>query len=65
MKSQQTTTFITAKSGNVFALPDKSMIFSSIIYLSPLDSADNYIEISISEAEEIIKAQQDAAEKSR
>ena len=44
---------IESKEGYVFALKDKSMIFNNIMILGICDSADNYIQIPIAEAEEI------------
>ena len=41
---------IKAKEGYVFATPDKSEVYGSIIVLGIYDSADNYIQIPIEEA---------------
>ena len=51
---------IESKEGYVFALKDKSMIFNNIMILGICDSADNYIQIPIAEAEEIKKKQKEA-----
>ncbi|NDW10063.1 hypothetical protein [Dysgonomonas sp. 520] len=45
---------IVADDGFVFSNPDKTEIYSSEMYLGKNDSADNYIEITIEEAEEIL-----------
>ena len=51
---------IESKEGYVFALKDKSMIFNNIMILGICDSADNYIQIPIAEAEEIKRKQKEA-----
>ena len=50
---------IESKEGYVFALKDKSMIFNNIMILGICDSADNYIQIPIAEAEEIKRKQKE------
>ena len=46
---------IESKKGYVFALKDKSAVYDNIIYLGKYDSADNYIEVTKEEAEQIKK----------
>ena len=46
---------IESKEGYVFALKDKSEVYDNIIYLGKYDSADNYIQITKKEAEQIKK----------
>jgi len=48
---------IKAEEGFVFASKDKTRIFSSVIHLGIKDSKENYIEISVEEAEELRKQQ--------
>ena len=49
---------ITAEEGHVFASLDKSQVFSNEMYLGKEDSPDNYIEITIEEAEAIQSQQE-------
>ena len=46
---------IESKKGYVFALKDKSAVYDNVIYLGIYDSADNYIQITKKEAEQIKK----------
>ena len=46
---------IESKEGYVFALKDKSVVYDNVIYLGIYDSADNYIQITKEEAEQIKK----------
>lgn len=48
-------TKIESKKGYVFALKDKSAVYDNVIYLGIYDSADNYIQITKKEAEQIRK----------
>ena len=43
------------KKGYVFALKDKSAVYDNVIYLGIYDKADNYIQITKKEAEQIKK----------
>ena len=54
---------IESKEGYVFALKDKSEVYDTIIYLGKYDSADNYIEVTINEANEITKQIEEAHRK--
>lgn len=51
---------IESKEGYVFALKDKSAVYGNIIYLGIYDSADNYIQVTIAEANEIKKQIEEA-----
>lgn len=51
---------IESKEGYVFALKDKSAVYDNIIYLGIYDSADNYIQVTIAEANEIKKQIEEA-----
>lgn len=46
---------IESKKGYVFALKDKSAVYDNVIYLGIYDSADNYIQVTKKEAEQIKK----------
>ena len=46
---------IESKKGYVFALKDKSAVYDTVIYLGIYDSADNYIQITQKEAEQLKK----------
>ena len=46
---------IESKKGYVFALKDKSAAYDNVIYLGKYDSADNYIQITQKEAEQLKK----------
>ena len=46
---------IESNEGYVFALKDKSAVYDNVIYLGIYDSADNYIQITKKEAEQIKK----------
>ena len=46
---------IVAKDGCVFALKDRSAVYDNVIYLGIYDSAENYIEVTYAEAEELRK----------
>ena len=44
---------IESKEGYVFIKRDKSAVYDNVIYLGKYDSADNYIEVTKEEANEI------------
>lgn len=44
---------IKAKKGYVFALKDKSVVYDDIICLGKYDSEDNYIQITVEEANKL------------
>lgn len=44
-----------AKEGYVFAAADKSAVFGAVMYLGIHDKPENYIEITIEEAEALAK----------
>lgn len=46
---------IESKEGYVFSKKDKSEVYDNVIYLGKYDSADNYIEITKEEAEQLKK----------
>lgn len=46
---------IESNEGYVFALKDKSAVYDNIIYLGKYDSADNYIQVTKEEAEQLKK----------
>lgn len=46
---------IESKEGYVFTLKDKSEVYDNVIYLGIYDSADNYIQLTKEEAEQIKK----------
>lgn len=46
---------IESNEGYVFALKDKSAVYDNVIYLGIYDSADNYIQVTKEEAEQIKK----------
>lgn len=46
---------IESKKGYVFALKDKTAVYDNVIYLGIYDSADNYIQITKEEAEQLKK----------
>lgn len=46
---------IESKKGYVFALKDKSAVYDNVIYLGIYDSADNYIQVTKEEAEQLKK----------
>lgn len=46
---------IESKKGYVFALKDKSAVYDNVIYLGIYDNADNYIQITKKEAEQLKK----------
>ena len=46
---------IESNEGYVFALKDKSAVYDNVIYLGIYDKADNYIQITKEEAEQIKK----------
>ena len=46
---------IESKKGYAFALKDKSAVYDNVIYLGIYDSADNYIQVTKEEAEQIKK----------
>ena len=46
---------IESKKGYVFALKDKSEVYDNVIYLGIYDSADNYIQITKEEADQLKK----------
>ena len=52
---------IESKKGYVFALKDKSEVYYNIIYLGIYDSADNYIEVTKEEAEQLKKELEEKA----
>lgn len=47
---------LNAKNGYVFATKDKKEIYGNILYLGIYDSQENYIQITIDEAADIIKS---------
>lgn len=50
-----------AREGYVFALKDRSAVYDNVIYLGIYDSAENYIEITYAEAEELRKELEEKA----
>ena len=46
---------IESKKGYVFALKDKSAVYDNVIYLGIYDSADNYIQVTKEEAEQLME----------
>ena len=46
---------IESNEGYVFALKDKSAVYDNVIYLGIYDSADNYIQVTKEEAEQLKK----------
>ena len=44
---------IESQNGYVFALKDKTAVYENVVYLGIYDSADNYIQITLEEAETI------------
>lgn len=46
---------IESNEGYVFALKDKTAVYENIIYLGIYDSADNYIQITKEEADQLKK----------
>lgn len=46
-------THLTAKTGYVFCSKDKSKVYTNSIYISDIDSANNYIQITTDEANTI------------
>ena len=51
---------IESKEGYVFSKRDKSAVYDNIIYLGIYDNADNYIQVTINEANEISKQLEEA-----
>lgn len=39
-------TKLTAKEGYVFALKDKTAVYDNVVYLSDIDTADRYIQLT-------------------
>ena len=56
---------IESQNGYVFALKDKTAVYENVIYLGKYDSADNYIQITLEEAESIKAKLQENIEKLR
>ena len=56
---------IESRNGYVFALKDKTAVYENVIYLGIYDSADNYIQITLEEAETIKAKLQENIEKLR
>ena len=56
---------IESRNGYVFALKDKTAVYENVIYLGKYDSADNYIQITLEEAETIKAKLQENIEKLR
>ena len=56
---------IESQNGYVFALKDKTAVYENAIYLGIYDSADNYIQITLEEAETIKAKLQENIEKLR
>lgn len=56
---------IESQNGYVFALKDKTAVYENVIYLGKYDSADNYIQITLEEAETIKAKLQENIEKLR
>ena len=56
---------IESQNGYVFALKDKTAVYENVIYLGIYDSADNYIQITLEEAETIKAKLQENIEKLR
>lgn len=48
-------TILKADEGKKFIRADKTAVYDTIIYLSDIDSADNYVQVSEAEAEELKK----------
>ena len=51
---------IEAQEGYVFAKIDLSAVFGDVIYLGIYDSRDNYVEITVEQAEEITRQLKEA-----
>ena len=56
---------IESQNGYVFALKDKTAVYENVVYLGKYDSADNYIQITLEEAETIKAKLQENIEKLR
>lgn len=56
---------IESQNGYVFALKDKTAVYENVIYLGIYDSANNYIQITLEEAETIKAKLQENIEKLR
>ena len=56
---------IESQNGYVFALKDKTAVYENVIYLGIYDSVDNYIQITLEEAETIKAKLQENIEKLR
>ena len=56
---------IESQNGYVFALKDKTAVYENVTYLGKYDSADNYIQITLEEAETIKAKLQENIEKLR
>ena len=56
---------IESQNGYVFALKDKTAVYENVIYLGIYDSEDNYIEVTLEEAETIKAKLQENIEKLR
>ena len=52
---------IEANEGCVFALKNRTAVYGNIMYLGIYDSEDNYIQLTIEEAEELRKELEAAA----
>ena len=56
---------IESQNGYVFALKDKTAVYENVVYLGIYDSADNYIQVTLEEAEAIKAKLQENIEKLR
>lgn len=56
---------IESQNGYVFALKDKTAVYENVVYLGKYDSADNYIQVTLEEAETIKAKLQENIEKLR
>lgn len=56
---------IESQNGYVFALKDKTAVYENVVYLGIYDSADNYIQVTLEEAETIKAKLQENIEKLR
>lgn len=54
-------TILKADEGKKFVRADKSAVYDTIIYLSDIDSADNYVQVTEAEAEELKKELEETA----
>lgn len=54
-------THLTSEKGYVFAKADKTAVYGHNLYLSSIDSKDNYVQISEKEAEKLKKKLEEEA----